>query len=296
MFRRILEAAKWIVCGFFPRGFFPLTIAILIVFYMRWFRLTPWVLLDEPTIAFTAGMFLLTLYGFMVKVWLTNQDLAVKILLFSVCLLLLGANGQYLRIHIPQLRATAVCSGTRYFISQYVPFLDEQWNFYQLSKWRGVFYESHFFGLTGGTSYRIVCDTEKKEVDFVNNYSDLERLRFTDGEHPRSFDQTAMAKLKGHLYFLSISTSIPETCGEGIYNCYLDTYTLYQCSLDYTACEPLPIHYTTDDSRGFRELKADRKSGEIHLFVEPMDSDVKILIFTYGENPRCYAEGCSIDP
>ena len=89
-------------------------------------------------------------------------------------------------------------------------------------------------------------------------------------------------------YIYQISTEYEfDNCGPAA--CEIYTYTLYKCKLDYTACNPLPIYYTTDFEY-FTYLEANEISNEINLF----DSYDDTLIFTWGEHPRCYVEGCEI--
>ena len=163
--------------------------------------------------------------------------------------------------------------------------------------------------------YKIICDEGKREANFVDTYNHV--LYYTDGENARIYEEYVGAKLRGHRYFISRELSFPEDCTEEIFNCALFNYTLFKCNLDYTNCNPLPIHYQRENSAKLLELRIDKKANEISLYEEGVhlsniysespncppgittnetihDEEEDTLIFTYGENPRCYVDGCSI--
>ena len=295
---REFSVVKWVI-----QIFSLSTFVILIAFYIRWFRLTPWVFFDDPTTGFAFGMILLIIYGFLVKAVISSKDIFTKTIPFIFSILLLGINCLYLEIHIPRLVTTAKCNGIRYYISHYAPIGDEQLSFNNLSRWKGLSYESRWHGYSFGRE-NIICDEEKQETNFVEPYN--QQLKFTDGENPRIYNEYSSAKLRGHRYYISREFSIPEGCDPTISKCeHKVTYTLYNCQLNYTSCNPLPIHYTTDISPDSLLLRADRATNEISLIrqrpryvYDCQDNKYldgrKTLIFTYGENPRCYVDGCSI--
>ena len=285
---KIFGAIHWAI----PKIFL-ITLVVLVVFYLRWFQLTPFAFLDNPEFGYIVGFILLLIYGLFVKAWLASKNIFWKSLFFVVSILLLGINSLYLEIHIPRLSTTAKCNGTRYYISDYAPLGDEQYLFAQISGWKGIFYESTFGIYMSVGSYKIVCDEEKKETHFVEKFSRL--LVYTDSENPRAYVQYVRARLRDHLYFLSEEISGLEAgCDEGMQGCLVLTYTLYECQLDYTACNPLPIRYTTNNSANTFELETDPKANEIILLEQYLDSYDETLIFVYGKNPRCYVDGCEV--
>lgn len=73
-------------------------------------------------------------------------------------------------------------------------------------------------------------------------------------------------------------------------NCDKVDYVLYECSLDFTGCRSLSIKYTSYYDDYFLELGELEQTGEIALF--DASKQPSSLIFTYGEHPRCYVEGC----
>ena len=114
-----------------------------------------------------------------------------------------------------------------------------------------------------------------------------ERMIYTDGENPREYVRYTYAQLGDHLYFLSKERHKVNDCKTILCDVY--TYTLYECKLDYTSCIPLPIQYTENYDVGI-VLEANESFNEIVA----LDEDNDTLIFTYGEHPRCYVEGCEI--
>jgi hypothetical protein len=148
-------------------------------------------------------------------------------------------------------------------------------------------YETRFFGYTPGAgSFRIVCDEKKNEVNFVKVGN--ETLVYMDGENPRSYYEYAGAQLGNQLYFLSERCNdwVPSTCGSM-------TYQLFECDLGPTSCDPLPILYT-EKNVDFLVLEANETDKEINLYKDDFGGDGNTLIFTWGEQPRCHAEGCEI--
>jgi len=156
---KVIDATKWII-----QNFFSLTIVILVFFYLRWFRLTPFVFLDDPTTAFIAGLILLAVYGVFVRIFLRiNKHISLKIILSFINIVFLVINSSYLHIHMPRIETAGKCNGVTIFITNGRPLLDEQWVYRQKSIWRGAFnYESYFLDYAPGDGPReIICDEEK---------------------------------------------------------------------------------------------------------------------------------------
>jgi len=282
---KVFAAINWIV-----RKIFFITIVVLLIFYIRWFRLTPWVFFDDPTFAYMFGLILLIVYGIFIKAWFVSKNAILKMFLLLISIGVLVINCLYLEIHIPRLVTTVKCNSIRYYITSYSPFLDEQWQYDQLSKWRGVFYQSTPLRFSGLPSYRIICDEEKKEANLVNTFNDV--LYYTDAENPRFYVENVHAKLKGHLYFIAREVSF-EGCNKEKRNCAISIYIPYECKLDYTACNPLPIRYT-DRGSELLYLQADKTTGDVFLFIKSLGNGDETLIFSYGNVPRCYVDHCSI--
>ncbi len=283
---KVVDAGQWII-----RNFLPISLIIFIVIYLRWFRLTPLEFghYNDPNAGYIAGLILLGLYSVLTILFRISKDhVIIRVLLFIPTIFLLFLNIAFLFWFSPRMITTAKCNGFTYYISTGSPLSDPQWSYFQFTKWRGVFYDSHFFGYSG-YKYEIICDEEKKEANVV--FGDI--LDSTDGKHPRSYIHMSV-KLNNQLYVLSETWDIPEYCGKDEYrDCDIYRYTLYECKSGYTSCDALPIQYTIYDSEFFY-LEVDEITGEINLFDNDEDDPDRILIFTWGEHPRCYVEGCKI--
>ena len=131
---------------------------------------------------------------------------------------------------------------------------------------------------------KILIDNEKNEVSAIRNF-DL-GLAFTDGGNPRRYEGDSV-QLGNHVYQMAIDNHEFWKCMTAP-SCDSYTYTLYECNLDYTSCNPLPMQYiTTNEDVIF--LNANEVASEINA-----SNDRDTLIFTYGEHPQCYVEGCEI--
>jgi len=259
-----------------------------------WFRLTPFVFWDDPTKAFFGGLVLLIPFGLLSKILPHTKPGDLKTIFHIANFIFLYVNASYLDIHMPRIESAASCNGINYYITHGAPLLDEQWTYIQLSKWTGLFdYESHFYGYAPGSGgNEIICDTERKEAHFIRDKS---RLIFIDGQYSQGFEEHASARLEDNLYFMSEDWSLPENCSMQEYStCGISIFTLYKCELNFTNCNSLPVTYTTGDTF-LLELRANEAKGEISLFEQYFgDWKDETIIFTYGDKPQCYVDGCTI--
>jgi hypothetical protein len=244
---------------------------------------------NDPDEAYVFGLILLGLFCFFATNLTKPSDdpAVIKVMLFILSTIFLLGNMAHAIAFFPTLSSSARCAGRTYYISWMHPLTDYQWTFYNLTIWKPFLtYESHFFGYSGGP-YEIVCDEERWEANIIRTFNNV--LAYTDGENPRHYDEYNGARLKNHQYFLTRQCNdwIPSTCGSM-------TYTLYQCDLSFKSCDPLPIQYTQYDSSDFLELSSDEITDEVQLHEDDFATDAVVLIFTYGEHPRCYVEGCEI--
>ena len=287
---KIVDAIKWI-----GNNFLFIAVVIFILFYLHWFRIAPFVFLNDPSFAFVGGMVLLLIYVVLASISsLSKFGVGVKILFYSLSIIFLIFNAFYLNIHMPWIETTAKCNGNTYYITHGSPLFDEQWTYVQLTKWKGMFkYESSFYGYAPSASANeIICDVDKNETHFIRDSS---RLIYIDGENPIGFEGNWGAQLKNNLYFMSEEWIPQEHCNEEeSKSCDVVVYTLYQCKSNFTDCRPLPISYTSSDVFSL-ELRTDEITNEISLFQHYFSNDDETLIFTYGENSRCYEDGCAIN-
>jgi hypothetical protein len=288
---KTFNTVRWV-----GQNFFFISIVVLVVFYLRWFRLTPFVSGDDPTDAFVVGCFLLLIFLIVSISLARTTDTRLKFMLLMGNATLLFMNSAYLFIHIPWIETTASCNGIRYFITHGAPFGDEQWTYVQMSKWKGISYESHFWGYAPGAgANEIICDEKRKEAHFVRTFRDPPALVYIDGENPQDFEGHSGKRLNNKLYFVAEDWFLQQNCtGQYAWECDVYVFTLYECESDYTNCNRLPISYTTDD-KDFIDLRPDESRNEISFIEDHSSIDEEILIFTYGERPNCYVDGCTID-
>lgn len=154
--------------------------------------------------------------------------------------------------------------------------------FYKCKEWsiqcEGLYgsYDRMFFD-------KIIIDKEKNEVSAVDGNFNL-GLAFTDGDNPRSYDAFPV-QLGDHVYQPSANH---EYGGCGAANCDVYIYTAYECNLDYTSCNMIPMQYSATSDRWIY-LDVNEATKEIIAY----DRD-DTPIFTYGEHPVCYVDGCVI--
>lgn len=281
----VIDFGKWLA-----RNFFFITIGIFIIIYLRWFRLTPLVFgyYNDPNDAYIAGLILLSIYSFLVIIFnVVKRKGCIKSFIFIFTTIFFVLNIAFLYGFSPSMITTTYCNEITYYISSGSPLTDPQWTYYQFTKWKNDFsYKSFFFGYSGW-DYKIICDEEKREANVIIPF--LDALDYTDGENPRSYLHTS-TKLNNHLYVMSVDWYTSEGCDRNRYwYCDTFTYTLYQCNLNYTSCNSIPIQYSTK-FESFFYLESDEIKQEINLY----DNDDDALIFTWGNRPRCYIEGCEI--
>jgi hypothetical protein len=156
---KISAVIRWIVYN----SFF-ISIVVFVLFYLWWFRLTPFVFLDYPTQAFLGGSIMLIIYSALSVAISRTKHNVLKPILSIVNIIFFAMNFMYLDIHIPRIKTTANCNGVTYYITRYSPLLDERWTYVQESKWKGYFnYESHFYGYDrpGLGEKEIICEEMK---------------------------------------------------------------------------------------------------------------------------------------
>lgn len=277
------KAYRWIA-----RNFLPVSTAVFIIIYLRWFQLTPLMFYNDPDLAYIVGLILLGLYAiFAILTKLSRKYQVLQALLFIPSVILFIGSIVHIVSFFPSVEFATKCNGKNYYITWMHPFGDYQWAFDNVTIWDGFFkYDSFFFGYSGG-GHEIICDEEKKEANIIRLFNDV--LVYTDGESPRRYEGYTGTQLGDHLYFLSEQCNdwIPSTCGSM-------TYTLYQCSLSFESCDPLPVQYTQYDSSDSLELSSDEITDEVKLHEDDFGTDAVVLIFTYGDHPRCYVEGCEV--
>jgi len=280
---KISNFFKWMI-----KYFYWISLAVFGAIYLRWFRLTPLVFeyYNDPNGAYIVGLILLGLYSVSAfTLYLFRYRKFLRWLPYASSTLLLVWNIAHVIAFFPSLELTTRCNGYTYYITWMHPIGDYQWTFDEFTVWEGINYESHFFGYSQGP-FRIVCDEEKKVANVIREMNDV--LSYSHGENTTGFDDYAGTQLNGYRYFLSFK------CNNWYdYTCESETYTLYECGLDYKSCDSLPIRYTGKNII-FLTLESDELADTVNLYEEAVLTDEKIMIFTWGKNPKCYVEGCEI--
>ena len=280
---KVVNFIKWA-----SSNFFYLTIAVLIFLYIWWFRLNP--LISGPgeqtSGPFIFGLTLLLIYIFIIgvlKFWAHRSFSRALPLVLAI--LFLAVNSVFVFIYLPRLEASAHYGKATYYITSNLPFLD-CCSYHQFTEWQPIFhYESYFFGYHL-PRVKFIYDTKLNEASLIDISEDYEKLYETFAKSPRYYD--GYAQLENHLYYISTSCNLNK---ENLCETY--TYVLYQCELDNTLCTGLPMKYTGED--GSVDLQINESTKEINFYFWPNPYiDPRILIYTYGQDPRCFANGCSI--
>jgi hypothetical protein len=280
---KVVYFIRW-VCS----DLFNLTIATLILLYLWWFRLNPFVFgpgeqASDPLIF---GLVLLLIYIFIVGVMkFSRQGSFVRALSYVLAVLLSAINTLFMFFYLPRLQASARFGNTTYYITSNSPFL-ECCGYHQFTDWQGIHYESDFFAYSL-PSLKFIYDEKSSEVSVVKIYEDSEQLYVTLGQPRRYYE--GYAQFRNQLYYGSMKCNRRQA-----YSCESWTYSLYQCALDNTSCTKLPVEYT--GSEGWINLQANELTDEIQFYIEfEISPDPGTLIYTYGQHPRCIVEGCSIN-
>ncbi len=188
---------------------------------------------------------------------------------------------------LPRVLDKIELSNTTYYLTGELEVLDSH-AFHRLYKCTNTLFlcERTPFFVGGGASFRplhlMIDKTTNPNKINVTSSCDGESsfLEYTYGAQPRYYDYPA--QLNDRLYYLAYYDN-PEPKST--------TFLLYECKLDNTSCKQLPIKY-----QGFGRLRntiANETTGEISVYIDSQTNQ-DTLIFTWGEQPRCYVKGCEI--
>ncbi len=286
---RVTKSLKWVF-----NHFFHITIAILVVIYLWWFRLDPyWFPLSPPGGASEEilGIILFIFYViFSALVKLAKKHATVRALLLGPTILFLLLNAIYIFSYLPSIKTTATYNGVTYYITENNEFMGT-WHpwYFQFIKWKNIFdFGVYNLGYDGWDSqYIITYDNKNNAANIVDQSTN--KLVYAWSQPFRSCD--ASAEFGNKIYYLA------EDCIAWNTNyadeCNIAELTFYQCNLDNTSCELLPFHYAGKYMFD-ASLVPEKTTNEINLYLDIQGNGTPTLIYTYGEHPRCYVEGCSI--
>jgi len=261
-------------------------IASLASFYFFWFTIySEEHGANNNTLILIIGTLLLAIFPiFKIVKELSGKTSILRILVFITTLPVLGLNILYYVNYFPTVVDKAEFKNFKYYIvSLYNMDYHPYFSFYKCEKW-----SLHCKNLYGSyiweRTLHIFIDKANNEVSIMQG-EPLSRFIYTDSQNSRWYEGYS-EQLKNHIYQIAVN-SISEPCESQ--SCDIYTYTLYECKTDYTFCNPTSMRYTISDEI-FMYLEVNKATNEINLYESYDDT----LIFTYGEHPRCYVEGCEI--
>jgi hypothetical protein len=195
-----------------------------------------------------------------------------------------------LPLYIPTvLDAKKIDHDTYYLTGELMPFKSRAFSrLYKCNNINRQCEQTIFFDGAGGAGFRplhLMIDKldSPDEVNVIyTGHDGFERLEFTYGAQSRYYDYPA--QLNSHLYYLAYNRNIEPK---------LTTFWLFKCNLDNTSCVQLPIMYEGTGYLRYTKLNIDEKTSEISVYIDD-EIGQDTLIFTWGENPRCYVQGCEI--
>ena len=270
------------IIGWITKRLFPISIVIFVLIYMWWFRLTPW---DPQEYCcsngnYQFGLTLLVLFIGSGIFWLLTKNRNYLGMFFRITtIFFLILNSWYITLFVPRIIDAAKYNGIVYYLVSYYTGPDQPSTLYQLTKWYGMFnYEIRDMDRWVWKG-RIFYD---QKTNLVNIITLKNHLSYTDSIPPRYYEHDSR-QLGDHLYYVSQHC---EYCNTGPY-----TITMYECELDNTACAMLPFQYIGEGEFWFLDINEGTK--EIEFYILP-PSGGYVLAYSYGENPRCYVEGCEI--
>ncbi len=262
--KKVVEFFKWPISYLFSAFCLP---------YIYWLLFIPMEISGNGVFeAFVFGIFLLnTLLLFIILFRLASSSLwgifTVPLVFISIFI-----NIIYLIWHFPIIKDHAVYNGEKYYLVWHSQGVELRANttLYRCQQW-SLRCQS-VYSSNQGTN--IIIDKEKDEISLIR----YDSLIYTHGPSPRNY-QSYTLLLEDELYAIA-----------WVYK--KNSYVLFNCNTDYKSCDPLPIEYKSYFDNSYLELEINEQTKEINLL--DTSSDIATLIFTYGENPRCYVDKCEI--
>ncbi len=248
--------------------------------------------------------FILTIFGISVfrtfaldkKGWLVKSIGVLSIPIFVLTIF-------YFEMSAP-ISETKMLDGYNYYLATVMDVMDDHGHPYQ------IFYKCNGWGLECENlreiramplpDMHILVDDKSHEVSLIRNTPDSNlpyALAYTFwGQNSRTYWENA-GKLENHIYQMSWECN--RQLLNGSYRCGVYTFILYECNLDYIGCHALPLKYTLKYNTSaasylYFSWEANESEHEISLYSGYYGESDRLLIFTYGDHPRCYVLGCEI--
>lgn len=286
---KVKNIFRWIF-----QNFFLILFVTIILIYLGWLLLVSF---EEYSISFEnflVGFTLLLIYGVLValaKKMRSRSCLRTTLLILATVFFLLSF-WQFVS-RFPDIDDVVNFNGTIYVLTDNQQFLESNPAYHQLqlTKWKWDAIPTSALIPPSHYHVRLVYDEKMKLVSVVEKaWDDSESLLYTDSIPPREFAFWVWpTEFEEKKYYL---TYVCNPNPENKYDC-IATYTLYQCELDNTSCVPLPFQYTEKDHQ-VEEIVMERDKATNNINISFYWDGITTLIFSYGDNPRCYVDGCEI--
>jgi hypothetical protein len=259
------------------RNFFFISFATFFPFYVRRFWLLP---SKEGLFSGIIWIFILVCIAVILRIKKYPSWMVIS--LFVYFIFFSAANVLNIYFNVLRIDDYAKYNGVRYYIVSYPHYFDPPWRIYNFTEWSGLFrFKSQQIDHAG---LKIRYDEKMGLVSLVSiGFDGQEQLVFTDSDPPREYGHI-FAQNNRNLYYIS-----PQ-CNQGD-DGYFCIYTLYQCEMDNTSCVLIPFRYTSRETYAY--LKFNETTDEIDVYIAPTFGD-DFLIYSYGDHPRCYVDGCEI--
>jgi hypothetical protein len=258
--------------------------AILIAVQLWWLELAPPGGRSEQILA----VFLLALFVIVFVLALRAKHPALRIPAIAFAISFLGLHVIYDASYLPSIQTAARFHGTTYLVTSNPEFLGWGIPYYQFVEWKSPLqYKVHDLGYRGWW-YRISYDAGNNIVNLVDSKLDDKLVYWDDGTFRRFQGDVEVGSDR---YYASALCKTWEP-----YICVTTVYSLYRCRPDNTSCVLLPMTYIGED--GYVTLRHNETSDNIDFYLTPNSAttDIDILIYSYGKEPRCYVAGCSVRP
>jgi len=263
------------------RKFFNIVTIIFTLFYMRWFGLTP----SIPFLLLGIVWLLLHIVtALALKV--SNDKNVVGISLFYFATIFM-ANALGILFFNPRIVDAGIYNGAIHFLVA-SPNYDAAYSIDDIfiTKWHD-FLQFESQKINPYSNIRFFYDPTLKMVNVVkyDEIDDEEWLVYTDSNPPKYYDHSA--DFMDYRFYNSLDC-ISWTKGrcDPIYS-----HVIYQCNIDNTGCTTLPFQYIGKET--YASFEVNGASQELEFYVWPDDGDI-ILVYSYGDHPRCHVEGCEV--
>ncbi len=268
------------------------SIMVFLIAFIFWQILTP---AQDLYDNFSLGLILFFLFClFTFLAWKTQSHSIFGSLFFWPASLFWLILFMFMLNSYPSIEDITYQNKTVYILTYNKDFWQPQYYGFQVTRWAwGTLPETSWLSERNG-DMQFVYDAERKTMLVVSTYH---RLAYMDDRVSRQTTEGyTWTEFENQLYFVSINCNWKEDSR----SCDPYTYSIAKCDLDLTTCENLPFQYKDRYADPYLEVNKENK--ELNFILEFADppyglgertlSDVKI--YTYGDHPRCYVEGCKI--